>query len=184
MTVDAGSLPLGAWSNLYLLTSAAAATLVGLLFVVITLAAERRPASDAKRIHIYLTPPVVYFAAVLLLAGALTFPTQSRLTAALCCCAGGAVGALYALSLLRAPLRERFLARADAWHYALLPAGAFGLLVGGGALIYASDPGAGLTTAGVAMLALLALGLRNSWAIAVSVILPSSQDGDANGRDG
>jgi hypothetical protein len=33
---------LGRWANFYLITSAAAATLIGLLFVIITLAAERR----------------------------------------------------------------------------------------------------------------------------------------------
>jgi hypothetical protein len=44
------------WANFYLLISAAAATLLGLMFVVITLAAERR-SGDAAKIHIYLTPP-------------------------------------------------------------------------------------------------------------------------------
>ncbi|MGA7926399.1 MAG: hypothetical protein WCA20_10400 [Candidatus Sulfotelmatobacter sp.] len=51
------------WANFYLLTSAAAATLIGLLFVVITLAAERR-LGDNGRIRLYLTPTVVYFASV------------------------------------------------------------------------------------------------------------------------
>ena len=48
-------LPLEPWANFYLLTSAAAATLLGLMFVVITLAAERRLGGAAK-IPIYLTP--------------------------------------------------------------------------------------------------------------------------------
>ncbi len=182
--VDKGYLPLGAWNNLYLVTSAAAATLVGLLFVVITLAAERQPPSEAKRIRIYLTPTVVYFASVLLLAGVLTFPTQSRLSATLCSCGEGAAGILYALSLLRGrPLGGGFRGRGDAWLYSLLPTAAFGLLVGGGATVYASDPDTGLTMVAVAMLALLALALRNSWAIAVTVISTPSRDGDAKSRE-
>lgn len=176
--VDNGHLPLEAWGNLFLLTSAAAATLVGLLFVVMTLAAERQPASEARRISVYMTPTVVYFASVLLLAAALTIPTQSRLSVALCCCGEGAGGIVYALSLIR--LAERFLERKDAWQYALLPAGAFGLQVAGGAIVYVRNPGTGLTMVAVAMLVLLALAVRNSWSIAVNVISSRRREGDSD----
>ena len=55
----------GQWANFYVVTSAAAATLLGLLFVVITLAAERRR-KDMPRVSIYLTPAVIDFSRVLL----------------------------------------------------------------------------------------------------------------------
>ena len=80
-------------------------------------------------------------------------------------------------------MAERFRGRGDAWQYSLLPAASFGLLVVGGATTYASDPDTGLTMAAVAMLALLALALRNSWAIAVTVISPPSRDGDDKSRE-
>ncbi|MGA7947485.1 MAG: hypothetical protein WB991_20655, partial [Candidatus Sulfotelmatobacter sp.] len=82
------------WVNFYLTTSAAAATLLGLMFVVITLAAERRQ-GDAAKIPIYLTPTVIYFASVLFLAALLTFPNHTRLTATLCICLVGVVGLVY-----------------------------------------------------------------------------------------
>jgi hypothetical protein len=50
------------WSSFYILTSAAAATLIGLLFVVITLAANSL--RESSNIRIYLTP-IIYFASVL-----------------------------------------------------------------------------------------------------------------------
>src|SRR5271157_860688 len=85
------------WANFYLLTSAAAATLIGLLFVVITLAAERRAeeVEGAAKIHVYLTPTVMYFASVLNLAALLTFPNHTRLTATLCIWLVGVVGLVY-----------------------------------------------------------------------------------------
>ena len=43
------------WANFYLLMSAAAATLLGLMFVVIALAGERRW-GDAAKIPFYLIP--------------------------------------------------------------------------------------------------------------------------------
>ncbi|MGA7551588.1 MAG: hypothetical protein WBP65_10085, partial [Candidatus Sulfotelmatobacter sp.] len=82
------------WANFYLTMSAAAATLLGLMFVVITLAAERRQ-GDAAKIPIYLTPTVIHFASVLFLAALLTFPNHTRLTATLCICLVGVVGLVY-----------------------------------------------------------------------------------------
>jgi hypothetical protein len=82
------------WANFYLLMSGAAATLLGLMFVVIALAAERR-SGDAAKIHIYLTPTVIYFASVFCLAALLIFPNHTRLTASLCSCLGGFAGLVY-----------------------------------------------------------------------------------------
>jgi hypothetical protein len=73
------------WANFCVIISAAAATLLGLLFVVITLAAERGRKYTAKiRIHlirIYLTPAVIYFSSVLLMSALLTVPSQTQFTA-------------------------------------------------------------------------------------------------------
>jgi hypothetical protein len=49
---------------------------------------------------------------------------------------------------------------------------AFGLLVVGGAMVFALDSGRGLTLVAISMLALHALALRYSWSIAVTVISP------------
>ena len=177
--VDDGHLRLDAWGNFYLAASAAAATLGGLLFVVITLAADRQLSSEYERIRVYLTPTVVYFVSVLLLAVVLTFPTHSRLSATLCCGGVSGVGVVYSPSVLRHA--RRFRERIDRWHYALLPAAAFGLLVAGTAILHTSDAGTGLTVVAAAMLALLAIGIRNSWAIAVTIVMPRSQSGDKEG---
>jgi len=91
---------LARWANFYLLISAAAATLIGLLFVVITLAAERVVQDDTAKIHMYLTPTLLYFSTVLLLAALLTFPNHTRFTPALCICLLGVAGLVYSGSFL------------------------------------------------------------------------------------
>lgn len=58
---------LGRWANFYLLISAAAATLIGLLFVVISLGADRIVEDRTANIRMYLTPTVIYFASALFL---------------------------------------------------------------------------------------------------------------------
>jgi hypothetical protein len=171
--IEDGQIRLEAWANFFLVISTAATTLVGLLFVVITLAADRLPASETRRIRHYLTPTVVCFGSVLLLSGLLTIPTHSRLSIALCCAVLGFSGMAYALSLLRGLRDDRFLDRTDVWKYAVLPAAAYGLLVAGGGTLYAASSSAGLTLIAVAMLGLIALALRNSWSIAVSIVSTS-----------
>ena len=167
------------WANFYLITSAAAATLIGLLFVVITLAAERMPLEDTAKIHLYLTPTVVFFGSVLEVAALLTFPNHTRLTATLCICLGGVGGLVYSGSLLIGGNKKTHEEWQDLLLYAIVPFAAYGLLVLGGVLLL-RDPQLGLTLVAVGMLSLLTLGIRNSWAIAIDVV--STRPGRRNSK--
>ena len=110
------------WANFYLLTSAAAATLIGLMFVVVTLVAERRvDVKDTAKIHVYFTPTVVYFASVLGIAALLIFPNHTRLTATLCTCLVGVVGLLYSGTNLIGGDKKSFVELRDRIPYAVLP---------------------------------------------------------------
>jgi len=155
------------WANFYLLVAAAAATLLGLMFVVITLAAERR-LGDAAKIPLYLTPTVIYFASVLFLAALLTFPNHTRLTATLCICLEGVIGLVYSGTSLLGGDKKSFNERSDRLAYAIFPSAAHGLLVLGGVLFLLA-PQRGLTLVAAGMLLLLAVAIRNSWAIAIDV---------------
>jgi membrane protein CcdC involved in cytochrome C biogenesis len=157
------------WANFYLLMSTAVATLIGLLFVVIALAAERRHGDPAK-ILIYLTPTVIYFASILFLAALLIFPNHSRLTSTLCICLVGVVGLIYSgISLIGGGVRKSYYERSDLIYYAIIPSAAYGLLVLGGVL-FLHAPQSGLTLVPAGMLSLLAIAIRNSWAIAIDVV--------------
>jgi membrane protein CcdC involved in cytochrome C biogenesis len=159
-------LSLERWANFYLITSTAAATLIGLLFILITLTAEKR-ANDVAKVGLYLTPTVVYFGSVLLLAALLTFPNQSRFTTTLCICCVGTLGFLYSVSMVAR--KEKFLERSDVFPYMACPLVAYGLLLWGGLLLnHAAQRG--LTLVAVGMLALIMLAVRNSWSIAVEVV--------------
>jgi hypothetical protein len=73
-------IPLQQWSSFFSITAAASATLLGLLFVVITIAPGigRQLASKSK---VYLTPAVIYLTSVLIMSALLTIPNQTRLSA-------------------------------------------------------------------------------------------------------
>ncbi len=172
------------WANFYLLTSAAAATLIGLLFVIITLAAERGVkwedgTAKINKINMYLTPTVIYFASVLFLAALLTFPNHTRFTATLSICLAGVVGSVYSgTSLIGGGDKKSFEERQDLISYAIVPFVAYGLLVVGAVLLL-HHPQRGLTFVAVGMLTLLTLGIRNSWAIAIDV---STRPGRQNSK--
>src|SRR5215470_14118708 len=73
-------LPLDTWQNFYVIVGTAAATLTGLMFVVITLIAQitkyRHPSSH---VMVFTTSNVFHFGAVLLAAGILSAPLAGAL---------------------------------------------------------------------------------------------------------
>lgn len=163
-------LALERWANFYLSMSQAAATLIGLLFVVIALVGGGTVKEGRMRIGVYLTPTVVYFASVLVVAVLLTFPNHTRPTAVLCICVAGVAGLVYTGSTLIGHDKRSYYERLDLIPYAALPFLAYGLLLSGGVLLL-HDTQRGLTFAAVGLLLLLAIGIRNSWAMAIAIIV-------------
>ena len=124
------------WANFYVITSAAAATLLGLLFVVVTLAAERGR-KDAPRIRIYLTPAVIYFTSVLVMCALLTVPDQTRLAAVICICLVGIAGLVYSgsLAIRRSAGSAYYEQHSNLFPHVVFPFAAYVLMVSGRLLL-------------------------------------------------
>ncbi len=95
--------PLATWHSFYSIIGTAAATLTGLLFVVITLIAgvRVRVSSPGSGIAVFSTPNVVHFGAALLVAAILSAPWQALWTAGLLLGLAGLGGATYVIIVLR-----------------------------------------------------------------------------------
>src|SRR5579864_3937568 len=72
-----------AWTSFYALLGTAAAGLIGLLFVVVTLTAGRDRDTVVQGARIYLTPVVLHFSVVVAVSAIAIAPTPIRLTSAL-----------------------------------------------------------------------------------------------------
>ena len=161
--------PLERWGNFYLVTATAGATLIGLLFVVITLGAERRP-EDMGKVRLFLTPTVVQFCSVLLVGALMTIPEQTASGCGALLSTVGVIGLGYCAWLAtqwRSAAREGLDARAVVTHVALPMLTYASLLVG--AVVLQSSVRAALLMVAAATGGLLLIAIRNSWAVAIHV---------------
>ena len=112
--------PLATWHNFYSIIGTAAATLTGLLFVVITLIAgvRVRVSSPSEAFATFNTPNVVHFGAALLVAAILSAPWQALWPAGLLLGLAGLGGATYVIIVLRRTRRQTSYARSDRhWRF-------------------------------------------------------------------
>jgi len=157
---------LAAWQNFYVIIGSAAATLTGLIFVVITLIAGGRvrvsPSSDG--IAVFSTPNVVHFGAALLIAAILSAPWQALWNAGLLLGLSGLGGVCYVIIVLRRarqqtdyqPVLEDWL-----WH-TVLPLVSYTALVIA-AILLPGNPAPALFVIAAATVLLLFIGIHNAW---------------------
>lgn len=155
---------LAGWETFYIIIGSSAAVLTGLMFVVITLTAETRGASDAGGLEAFATPTILHFCAVLLVAAILTTPghTAASLSFLLAVCGIG--GIAYSTSITVRMRRHKAYApvRSDwIWHI-LLPLIAYVLLLGS-ALVMWIGAAAALYSVAAGALLLLYVGIHNAW---------------------
>ena len=177
MLLDAVS-PLANWANFYVIMGSSAGALTGLMFVVITLSAERRVRSAIQGVSTYTTPTVVHFGAVLLASAILSAPWPSLWQAALLLglsslgCMGYTV--IVARRLPRLPGYDPV--PEDWLFHAVFPLVAYATLAIAGFLLVAS-PGPALFAIGAVMILLLVTGIHNAWDIAtfIAVVRPATE---------
>lgn len=162
--LDTVASPLTAWSNFYVIVGSSAATLTGLMFVVITLIAGTRARRSGSSIGAFGTPTVVHFCVVLLLAAIITAPWPSLAHAAIPLGFSGLGGALYVIIVLRRarrqteykPVLEDWL-----WH-TVFPLIAYAALAIA-ALVLPDNPTSALFITGGASVLLIFTGIHNAW---------------------
>lgn len=154
------------WSNFYFLIGSAAAGLIGLMFVVVTLTAGGERSRSLRGAAIYLTPTIVHFAAVFSISAITQAPGVSSSEAAalimLIAVAGFACCARSAYGILRAPDGFEAPHWSDFWLYAGAPTILYALVLLAAAGISAHLAWGPKAMAG-ALLVLVLLAIRNAW---------------------
>jgi hypothetical protein len=158
--------PLATWQNFYVLIGSAAATLTGLIFVVVTLIAgvRVRVSSPGSGIATFSTPDVFHFGAALLVAAILSAPWQALWPAGLLLGLAGLWGATYMIIVLRRARRQTGyqLVLEDWLFHTVFPLVSYtALLVA--AIVLPGHPAPALFVIAAATVLLLFIGIHNAW---------------------
>jgi len=155
---------LAEWESFYVIVGAAAGALIGLQFVVMTLLAENPPQRVAEAGAAFATPTIVHFSSALLLSAVLRIPWHGIGAFALLWGLVGVGGLAYSVVVARRMRTQG--AYAPDWEdwisHFLLPVFAYAVLAGS-ALVASSHERVAFFWVGGAALALLFIGIHNSW---------------------
>jgi divalent metal cation (Fe/Co/Zn/Cd) transporter len=171
------------WKNFYDIIGSAAASLTGLMFVVITLIAGTRQRRSSGSAAAFGTPTVVHFGAALLVAAILSAPWQALWPAGLLLGLSGFGGVTYVVIVVRRarqqtdyqPVLEDWL-----WH-TVFPLVSYTALVVA-AIMLLGNPALALFVTGAVTVLLLFIGIHNAWDnvtyIAIELSRPENKSQD------
>jgi hypothetical protein len=149
------------WDGFYALIGGTAGTLIGLIFVVMTLGMEHAREGDTDRTRLFVTPILVYFASLLIISLAM-IPPLSEMIRALALGVIGCAGLGYTINIA---FMLRRIARPEEvepiWDMGL-PILAYSLLVFSAVACAFKAPFADLCGAAAVVILLIAA-LRKSW---------------------
>ncbi|HLY59046.1 MAG TPA: hypothetical protein VKS60_26020 [Stellaceae bacterium] len=153
------------WQNFYMLLGPAAGTLIGLLFVVVTLTSRIEHSRAQHGVALYMTPNLFQFGIVLLISATALAPGLMPNVSATIITACAAAGFVYA-SVIAVRMRSGRIAApphwSDIWCYAVTPAIVY-LGLGASALASWTAPVEASYGIAVAATILLLVAIRNAW---------------------
>jgi hypothetical protein len=164
MGQEAAMAHLAEWNNFYVIIGAAAATLTGLLFVLVTLIAQSRLRGTSDTFGAFNTPNIVHYGSALGIAAMLSAPWQVLWLPGLLLGLAGVGGLLYMRLVVRRTHRQTDyvpVLEDRVWHV-YLPILAYSALVVA-ALVLAGNATPALFLVGAAAVLLLFIGIHNAW---------------------
>ena len=168
---------LAGWENFYVITGSSAGGLIGLTFVIVTLAGEARRVSQ-EGFRAFVTPTIVHFGVVLAMAAFMSAPHQRIASLSFGFCLAGIAGLSYC-GFIAARMRRQssaYLPVREDWMFnVIVPAILYaGLLVL--AVLVWRELALALYGVAAVSLVLLFTGIRNAWDIAVYMTINRTRE--------
>ena len=160
------------WHDFDLLIGTAAATLVGLMFVAASIGASIFTEKNRAAMEAFISPTLVHFTTVLVIAVLAVVPTHEWVTLAGLLALDGLAGANYSAKLwIQLFVQRRFEVDViDRLFYAAIPLlGYLLLLIAAFLLLRQSE--AGLDLLAAAQITLLLAGIRNAWDMMLWIVI-------------
>ena len=164
-----------AWEPFYQMTGEVAATLIGLLFIVVTLTSARPSSGVTSGMRLFTTPTLFHLVSVLVVSAIILAPDGEDRPRAALVSAWAMLGLIYAIGrfvgLRRIPDPTHW---SDPWYYGVAPSGVYLALVAAAASAWAGLPHA-VSFIAVCLMALLLVTIRNAWDL-VTWLAPRRHD--------
>ena len=161
------------WQNFYILVGEAAATLVGLMFVAISLGSRLITERSVPALRVWVHPTLIHFIYVLVIATIIMVPTLTRSPLGILLVFAGLLSfgnALRMVPYMWQQQREQEADRGDWVWYLIVPSISYLLLVGTGIGLLLGDNRA-LNVLAFAIILLLVNGIRNAWDMVVWITI-------------
>jgi hypothetical protein len=154
------------WQTFYFLVGGAAAGLVGLTFVAITVGSGLITKQDIAGLRTFTNPSLIHFIYVLVTAAVVVMPTVTRMQLGIILVLTGLVSsgrALSALPFMWHQYKRHVVDMHDWVWYFLAPMAGYLLYMGTGAELLMGTPGQTLNGLAWASVLFLVAGIRNTW---------------------
>jgi hypothetical protein len=168
-----------AWSNFYVITGSSSAALTGLVFIVVTLSAERRRGQPGRSegTSIFNSPTIMHFCIAFLISGIFAAPWPRHALAGISVGLAGLFGIVYVAHLV---YRARRLTSYDpdfsdwTWFFGLPMAAYIVLFVSGFMLVHVPTQAA--FAIGGATLLLIFIGIHNAWDVVTYLAIDDADE--------
>ncbi len=167
------------WHDFYVLVGTASATLVGLMFVAVSIGINIFYEDRRAGMTAFITPTVIHFAAVLFACLVATIPSHTWYTLGGLLGAGALAGAVYSGGLVgQIIIRRQFeVDLADRLFYAFLPLLGYVLGLVAAALLFTRSAALSADLIAAAVLTLLFSAIRNAWDMMVWIVIKTPGSG-------
>lgn len=161
------------WQSFYILVGSAAATLVGLTFVAMSVGSRLITAKDLPALRVSASPTVVQFLYVLATSAVVLFPTLSPMWLGVLLVVVGLISCGLAVAGVPLMRRSHLDMRDWVWYF-FVPGLSYILFIGSGIglLLRVGQAASGLA---VATVLLLVAGIRNAWDLVIFRLLPQGE---------
>jgi hypothetical protein len=150
------------WREFYGLVGTAAAALLALLFVAVSIGAGTLPPDRGGPTRTYTSPVAFHYTAVMFVSALALAPTQTPMSLSVLLGGSAIIGIVYAAFIIRRLLTDRIADLPDRLAYGFAPLGSYSAILAAAALFHVgSGRAADVLASGV--MVLLIVNVRNAW---------------------
>jgi hypothetical protein len=162
------------WQTFYFTTGGASATLVGLMFVALSLGMNLITEVSKQEFEIFVTPSIFYFVSSMLLSFLMLVPNHTPSILALIIFIGATVGTVrtvrFVRHLMRIARRNQDFNMADWLAQVILPISSYLLALVAAIGFAAGQWSAGLSLLWIAVILLMITAIANTWALVIWIL--------------